>query len=191
MLTEITTPQGMRVAFRSTRGLSDKPRWTEMSIWLAGPDHIGPRWQALIVGRSIVEGETDRASLSWDYTLRGVLATLDNSLPARFLRDEATEWADANPDLCASRPIDLPFTGTTVEEALEWLYGAAALEQRGINTRIGEDFGTGESSVRMARARGADLRVSLVEVCRYLDRGALNKARELRAAMKQEEMARG
>lgn len=183
-MTCIETPDGIIIARRSTNGEGSfaKDRWSEFSVMLRPQS---PRWKVEVVGKSIREGETDRVSSFSADNLPEALGWLDNSAPARILRNEAMAWADANPDLCASRPIDLPFTGTTVEEALEWLYGAAALEQRGINTRIGEDFGTGESSVRMARARGADLRVSLVEVCRYLDRGALNKARELRAAMKE------
>lgn len=175
-----------RIAYRSTRGEGRfrKQRWIELAVYYhPTPPLGGQRFIAETVGRSEVEGETDRRTTLGSASLDRALQHFENSAPARSVIDQAHVWLEKNPidveyDILKGARSFNPapaasFDGTTDREALVWLYGPEAFTPdgtpaRGMIARIAADFGMGESSVRMTLKAGTGLRVPLAVVARAI-----------------------
>jgi hypothetical protein len=68
-----------------------------------------------------------------------------------------------------------PFTGTTQDEALAWLFGDL-LDKSKPQTLVARLFGVGESSVRMQIAEGRDIKIAFKAAARFMDRDAVRRA---------------
>jgi hypothetical protein len=165
---------GQRIAFRSTRGSGAfaKLRWTELAVFHRHEGAEGGRcWTAVTCGCSDVEGESDRRTMLVTNDLERALQHFDNSAPARSVAEQARAWEEENAAILAKRPAATDINDD--EEALAWLYGADVVGKRGFVTRIANDFGMGESTVRMALANGTPLKVPLTAVARLVEQGRL------------------
>lgn len=168
------TDSKLRIAHRSTRGSGtfQKPRWTELSVYYdRKPGPGGQRWIAEIIGRSLADGERDKISSVACNKLEQALRYFDDSAPARSVAEQAHLWCEQH--VAELENAAHAFTGTTDEEALDWLYGPGARDQRGFAARFAADFGVSDSTVRMALDKGAAIRVPLLAVVGLMDRRLL------------------
>lgn len=162
-----------RIAFADTKHLG-RARWSELAVYHL-KDSDKP-WLAVSTGMSSRDGEVPIVDRQNTFGLERALDLFDDSAIGRSVKSQALDWAehhqaaqgiasDGNVVVSGTLTPTARFTGTTDQEALDWLFGKDA----GLRPAA-RAFDMGESTLRMALKNQTAVRVPLAAIARYVDR---------------------
>jgi hypothetical protein len=178
-----------RIAFASSAPDDNRfARWTELAVYFDREDDRRP-WIAVVRGCSNHPREKLREEVVRVGTLERAMKLFDDRSPLyRSVAVQAEEWrSDQVVEDMEKGPISAEilgtelqasperFTGTTQDEALDYLFGPL-LESAKPQTLVERVFEIGESSVRMQIVQKRDIKIPLRTAARYMDRDAVRRA---------------